>query len=149
MYLNEKKQILSLVWNLAITHLILRAVKFIIGIFVFISLFFMFFQGSTFGKIKKNAETGWIAAAILLVIWILLTITSRILLIVYIVKIGELTGTLGIRHNHLLLTKLSSIKTLSIIGCFISYVNITVANILSLRHNHKEELLNLDYQVLD
>ncbi|WP_160605334.1 hypothetical protein [Mesomycoplasma flocculare] len=109
----------------------------------------MFFQGSTFDKIKKNAETGWIAAAILLVIWILLTITSRILLIVYIVKIGEFTGTLGIRHNHLLLTKLSSIKTLSIIGCFISYVNITVANILSLRHNHKEELLNLDYQVLD
>lgn len=141
MNLEDKKRTLGSIKNLGIAHLAIRIIKFIIGV----SGLFAFSIPAYHIKSAFEIGAGLIAV---FTVWLLLTIVSRILLIIYIVKISSLADVLGIKDNPVILSKLSTKKTLSITGFFISYLDvIAVIMFLSLNSRYQKELLNSDEKI--
>ncbi|MBG0730553.1 hypothetical protein [Mycoplasma sp. 'Moose RK'] len=118
----EIENILKSTKNFAKICLIIRGIKFGIGV-----LFIMFqLAGSVtvVDVLRGNfAISALISVLIISVIWLLLTLTFKILLIVFSFKLNKLAKDLNLKNPHLI-SKIQGFHTLSIVGIFVLLIDI-------------------------
>ncbi|UIF66915.1 hypothetical protein [Mesomycoplasma hyopneumoniae] len=147
--LEERKRKLLFVRRLGIAHLILR-LKFLLGIFLLVWFIGpILFVDISFKDLKQDLGS-WLGVFVtMLIIWILLTIADRIVLVIFAFKLNSLADDLEIRNNQLLLSKLSTIKTIAIVGIFIAWLDIIATFMfLSLYSRHRNDMINPDQQIV-
>ncbi|MBG0730762.1 hypothetical protein [Mycoplasma sp. 'Moose RK'] len=148
MNISKRRNPLGYFKNFILFSLAIRFIKFIVGI----TLFFIFLIPA-FSKLLTNRDSLIISTGILITIlvWILLTITSRALMIAYIAKVSFPNQIfINTEQNPTILIKLSPIKTTAIIGFFIPYVDvISMIMFLFLTSRHQKELaLNVNSNII-
>lgn len=147
--LEERKRKLLFVRRLGIAHLILR-LKFLLGIFLLVWFIGpILFVDISFKDLKQDLGS-WLGVFVtMLIIWILLTIADRIVLVIFAFKLNSLADDLEIRNNQLLLSKLSTIKAIAIVGIFIAWLDIIATFMfLSLYSRHRNDMINPDQQIV-
>ncbi|WNM14172.1 hypothetical protein [Mesomycoplasma ovipneumoniae] len=127
--------------NLVFLSLATRLIKFILGV----TLFFLF-AIPALRKVFSNHESIIVGSEFLatMIVWIFVTIVSRVLTITYIVKVSFPNKIfMGIEQNSAKLQKLSVIKVTAIVGFFIPLFDVfSMVMFLVFAHNEKKESLD-------
>ncbi|MXR55978.1 hypothetical protein DR095_01030 [Mycoplasma flocculare] len=139
----NKKNLLKFLKNIIVAMFAIRSVKLAVEI-TFITLIVV--SGITVPGIKDLDEkiplkftTSQITC---LIIWILLSIINWILYVTYFIKLNFLEKSISFSEYAAVKVKMSSIRTIAIIGFFISYVDIaSMIMLLSFMSRERDKLV--------